>query len=710
VAQSGTTDLGANIGGGAGGVTSLSGLTGALTLVAGTGITITPSGSNITIASTGSSGISSINGDSTAAQTLSTGTAGTDFNISNPGGGSHVFNLPTASALNRGLLSSADWSAFSAKQPAGSYITALTGDGTAIGPGSVAFTLATVNGSVGSFTNANITVNAKGLITAASNGTNGTVTSVALVDSTGLFNITGSPVTTSGILTLASLQSQTANTIFSGPSSGSPASPSFRSLVAADIPTLTSTKISNFTSATQAVASASVTKKIIYVSQDVGSDSNDGSIFLPFKTIQAGINAANTIAAFYNQVIVLVSPATSSTGYNEDITLSQQGITLQASSELERSDSTLIHGSVTINLTGTSGGANFVASENDVYIKGFVVIAQGKDAIIFNGSTFQRLYLSDAYIQSTSVGSAVNMTNTGVSGVRSTITVRGTTFENNAAAAATVIVGGGRIFIAGPQAVVQNDNASGASFSITGANLAAPSITGNNIDITGQVLVSDNTATLTLSNYIIRSGSLPAIVTPSSPSTGFITIGTGGLLTTATNSITGSGVVVVGGENAKLSTGGDIVTTVTQATIPKFPEGQTLLSASLQPGATAVTNSLLIIKNGHVTSQQTTAPTIATANSGASPSVSLSSATDTAGKINYTPGAGVSAAATITITFNKAYSVAPIPVLTPGNTNAGTNAAQVFVTTTTTTMVLDFVAAPTATLPYIWYYNLIETQ
>lgn len=54
--------------------------------------------------------------------------------------------------------------------PSGNYITALTGDVTASGPGSVAATLATVNGNVGSFTNANITVNAKGLIIAASNG------------------------------------------------------------------------------------------------------------------------------------------------------------------------------------------------------------------------------------------------------------------------------------------------------------------------------------------------------------------------------------------------------------------------------------------------------------------------------------------------------------------------------------------------------------
>ena len=42
-----------------------------------------------------------------------------------------------------------------------------TGDAT----GSTALTLATVNGNIGSFTNASITVNAKGLVTAASNGT-----------------------------------------------------------------------------------------------------------------------------------------------------------------------------------------------------------------------------------------------------------------------------------------------------------------------------------------------------------------------------------------------------------------------------------------------------------------------------------------------------------------------------------------------------------
>lgn len=76
-----------------------------------------------------------------------------------------------ADTTHNGYLSSTDWNTFNSKQAAGNYITALTGDGTASGPGSAALTLATVNGNVGSFGSStsipSFTVTAKGLITAA---------------------------------------------------------------------------------------------------------------------------------------------------------------------------------------------------------------------------------------------------------------------------------------------------------------------------------------------------------------------------------------------------------------------------------------------------------------------------------------------------------------------------------------------------------------
>lgn len=60
-------------------------------------------------------GITAINSLTGAAQTITTGTTGTDIAISSTGT-THTLNIPTASSSNRGALSSTDWSTFNNKQ------------------------------------------------------------------------------------------------------------------------------------------------------------------------------------------------------------------------------------------------------------------------------------------------------------------------------------------------------------------------------------------------------------------------------------------------------------------------------------------------------------------------------------------------------------------------------------------------------------------
>jgi hypothetical protein len=63
-----------------------------------------------------------LNGLTDQVQNFATGTSGTDFGI-NSTGSTHIFNLPTASATNRGALSSTDWTTFNSRVPSTRNIT-----------------------------------------------------------------------------------------------------------------------------------------------------------------------------------------------------------------------------------------------------------------------------------------------------------------------------------------------------------------------------------------------------------------------------------------------------------------------------------------------------------------------------------------------------------------------------------------------------------
>jgi hypothetical protein len=80
----------------------------------------TENGNLCEVLTTFTTGLTALNGLTQQVQNLAVGTSGTDFAISSATN-THTFNLPTASASNRGALSSTDWSTFNGKQNALSY-------------------------------------------------------------------------------------------------------------------------------------------------------------------------------------------------------------------------------------------------------------------------------------------------------------------------------------------------------------------------------------------------------------------------------------------------------------------------------------------------------------------------------------------------------------------------------------------------------------
>ena len=83
---------------------------------AGRTITLhTENGHLCQVITTFTTGLSALNGLTSQVQFFAVGTSGTNFNIASASD-THTFNLPTASATNRGALASADWTTFNSKQ------------------------------------------------------------------------------------------------------------------------------------------------------------------------------------------------------------------------------------------------------------------------------------------------------------------------------------------------------------------------------------------------------------------------------------------------------------------------------------------------------------------------------------------------------------------------------------------------------------------
>jgi hypothetical protein len=167
------------------------------------------------------------------------------------GGTAPDISMPAANATTNGYLTSTDWNTFNNKAPATSGTSILYGNGTG------GFSNVTIGSGV---------TFAGGTLSATGSG--GTVTSVGL-SLPAQFTVTNSPVTGSGTLT-GSWNNQTANYVFAGPASGAAAAPTFRALVASDIPSLS--YVTSVTGTAPVVSSGGTTPAISMAAASASAD------------------------------------------------------------------------------------------------------------------------------------------------------------------------------------------------------------------------------------------------------------------------------------------------------------------------------------------------------------------------------------------------------------------------------------------------------
>jgi hypothetical protein len=249
----------------------------------------------------------------------------------------------------------------------------------------------------------------------------GTVTSVAL-SLPAIFSVSGSPVTTSGTLT-AQFINQNANLVLAGPATGLQTAPTFRALVAADIPSLDAAKITTgtFGVAQGGTGAATLTGVLIgngtsAVTGVAGTGSqllrrNAGNTAYEFFTptfLTAAITSLGGLTAatqtFANDTNVTISSATSThtLGWSGQLAVSRGGTGLSAlgtanqlirvnagATALEYFTPTYITANQTITLSGAVSGSGSTAITTTL-ANGVVGIANLSATGTASGSTYLR--------------------------------------------------------------------------------------------------------------------------------------------------------------------------------------------------------------------------------------------------------------------------------------------------------------------------------
>lgn len=198
----------------------------------------------------------------------------------------------------------------------------------------------------------------------------GSVSSVAL-SMPNIFSVSGSPVTSSGTLT-ATLKNQNANYLFAGPASGGAAIPSFRKLVAADIPALdydkyshwvlqaSGTNASNISSGTTVNITGSGASSVTKSGNTITISSTDNNTTYSAGT---GLNLSSNVFALTGQALALHNVSTNGFFYRNGSTIGTRVISVSGNG-ITISNGNGASGNPTISLNIGTGSAQVAAGNH----------------------------------------------------------------------------------------------------------------------------------------------------------------------------------------------------------------------------------------------------------------------------------------------------------------------------------------------------------
>ena len=410
----------------------------------------------------------------------------------------------------------------------------------------------------------------------------GTVTSVALA-LPAEFTISGSPVTTSGTLTGA-WDTQAANTVFAGPTTGAAATPAFRSLVAADIPTHDSPLTATYVGYGSAGGALTGTDNYTWTNASnlltLGAAAGTATITAADGSASAGaaltLTAGDGVGTDQDGGTITLTPgALTGTGTKGSLVLDYS--TYPAAEASSSGDVLSSDGAGALAWITPAGGSmsSFIISDGsttETIVDGNTITFTGGTGIGTVVSATDTLTISNTGVTSNVAGTGIS-----VSGATGAVTIGNT--------GVTSIVAGTNVSISGATGAVTINSTD----QFTGTVTSVATSSGTFVDITGGTI----TATGTITGDLSATGTADATTFLRGDNSWATPAGSGGTVTS---------IDVSGGTTGLTTSGGPITTsgTITLA--------GTLVVANGGTGATTLTDGGILLGSGTAAITATAAP------------------------------------------------------------------------------------------------------